>query len=64
MSNKTDLIKSEYPAELIRSGERGKFAKQFDESNNVVLIEPDRHSQTTSRCLLQNYHNTFKTRYT
>ncbi|MFO1352007.1 MAG: hypothetical protein U1F68_15555 [Gammaproteobacteria bacterium] len=42
MSNEdTDDLRPEYPPELIRSGVRGKYAKQFRESSNVVLIDPD-----------------------
>jgi len=40
MSNEDDL-RPEYPPELIRSGVRGKYAKQFREGSNVVLIDPD-----------------------
>lgn len=36
-----DDIRSEYPAELIRSGERGKYAKRYREGSNVVVIDPD-----------------------
>ena len=43
MSNKDDELKSEYSAELIRSGVRGKYAKQYEKGTNVVLIEPDLH---------------------
>lgn len=42
MSNdNTDDMRSEYPAELIRSGVRGKYARRFREQSNVVLIDPD-----------------------
>jgi len=36
-----DDLRPEYPAELIRSGVRGKYAKQYRERTNVVVIEPD-----------------------
>ncbi len=36
-----DDLQSEYPAELIRSGIRGKYAKRFKEGSNVVVIDPD-----------------------
>jgi hypothetical protein len=36
-----DDLRPEYPAELIRSGIRGKYAKQYRERTNVVVIEPD-----------------------
>ena len=38
---KNDDLRSEYPAELIRSGIRGKYAKRFREGSNVVIIDPD-----------------------
>jgi hypothetical protein len=42
MSNEdTDDLRPEYPPELIRSGVRGKYARQFREGSNVVLIDPD-----------------------
>lgn len=43
MSNKSGKLRKEYPAPLIRSGERGKYAKKYKEDNNLVLIEPDLH---------------------
>ena len=36
-----DDLRPEYPVELIRSGIRGKYAKQFKEGSNVVVIDPD-----------------------
>ncbi|MGH8629036.1 MAG: hypothetical protein ACREYC_28535 [Gammaproteobacteria bacterium] len=40
MSNEdTDDLRPEYPRELIRSGVRGKYARQFREGSNVVLID-------------------------
>ena len=42
MSNK-DTLRPEYPADLIQSGERGKYAKRYREGTNIVLIEPDLH---------------------
>ena len=42
MSN-DDTLKPEYPAALIRSGERGKYAKRYREGTNVVTISPDLH---------------------
>ena len=38
---KNDDLRPEYPAELIRSGVRGKYAKRFTEGSNVVIIDPD-----------------------
>ena len=40
MSNDEDM-RSEYPAELIRSGVRGKYVKRYREGTNVVLIDPE-----------------------
>ena len=37
-----DDLLPEYPAELIKFGERGKFAKRYrDEGSPIVLIDPD-----------------------
>ena len=47
MSNRRDkdTLRPEYSSELIRSGERGKYAKRYrDEGTNVVLIDPDLHA--------------------
>ena len=42
MSSKKDELRREYPADLIESGVRGKYAKQHDEEGtNLVLIDPD-----------------------
>jgi hypothetical protein len=42
MSNE-DALRPEYPADLIKSGERGKYAKRYREGTNIALIEPDLH---------------------
>ncbi len=40
--NYNDTLRPEYPSELIKSGERGKFAKRYrEEGTNLVYIEPD-----------------------
>lgn len=41
MNSDKDTLRDEYPEELIRSGERGKYAKRYREGTNVVLIDPD-----------------------
>ena len=41
--NNEDALRPEYPADLIKSGERGKYAKRYREGTNIVLIEPDLH---------------------
>ena len=41
MSTKKDELSSEYPAELIKSGERGKYAKRYYDDRNLVRIDPD-----------------------
>ena len=42
MSSKKDELRREYPADLIESSVRGKYAKQHDEEGtNLVLIDPD-----------------------
>jgi hypothetical protein len=43
MSNDTDTLRDEYPEELIRSGQRGKYTKAYRDGTNVVLIESDLH---------------------
>ena len=43
MKAKDDELRPEYPADLIKKGERGKYAKRFCEGSNIVLIEPDLH---------------------
>ena len=46
MSNERDkdTLRPEYSNDLIRSGQRGKYAKRYsEEGSNVVLIEPDLH---------------------
>jgi len=41
--NNDDTLRPEYPADLIKSGERGKYAARYREGTNVVLIEPELH---------------------
>jgi hypothetical protein len=42
MSSKKDDLRREYSADLIKSGERGKYAKRYrEEGTNLVLIDPD-----------------------
>jgi hypothetical protein len=43
MNNDKDTLRPEYPEDLIKSGVRGKYAKQYQEGTNVVLIDPDLH---------------------
>lgn len=43
MNSKDDKLRDEYPEELIKSGKRGKYSKQYREGTNVVLIDPDLH---------------------
>jgi hypothetical protein len=57
--NNEDTLRSEYPAELIQSGERGKYAKRYREGTNIVFIDPDLHklfpdSDSVNRAL-RNY---------
>ena len=41
MSSKKDELRPEYPADLIRSGVRGKYAKRYrEEGTNLVFIDP------------------------
>ena len=42
MSSKDKDLRPEYPAALIKSGVRGKYAKRYrEEGTNLVLIDPD-----------------------
>ncbi len=55
MSNE-DTLRPEYPADLIKSGERGKYAKRYREGTNIALIDPDLHrlfpdSESVNRAL-------------
>lgn len=43
MSNEEDTLREEYSEDLIKSGVRGKYTKQYEEGTNIVLIEPDLH---------------------
>jgi hypothetical protein len=43
MSNDEDTLRDEYPEDLIRPGQRGKYARAYREGTNIVLIEPDLH---------------------
>jgi hypothetical protein len=44
MNNKDQDLRDEYPSDLIRSGQKGKFAKRYrEEGTNLVLIAPDLH---------------------
>ena len=43
MNAEKDTLRKEYPAELIKSGIRGKYADSYGEGTNVVLIDPDLH---------------------
>ena len=43
---KTDELRTEYDlALLLKSGARGKYATQYQSGTNLVLIEPEIHSQ-------------------
>ena len=39
--HENDDLRSEYPAELVTSGIRGKYTKRFKEGSNIVVIDPD-----------------------
>lgn len=38
-----DTLRPEYPANLIKSSQRGKYAAQYREGTNIVLIDPELH---------------------
>ncbi len=39
--NDEDTLRPEYPAELIKSGVRGKYVKAYREGTNIVVISPE-----------------------
>lgn len=41
--NNEDALRAEYPAELIKAGERGKYAARYREGTNIALLEPELH---------------------
>lgn len=41
--NDEDTLREEYSADLIKSGERGKYVKRYREGTNIVVIAPDLH---------------------
>ena len=43
MNNDQDTLREEYPADLIRSGERAKYAPAYLQGTNIVFLEPDLH---------------------
>jgi toxin ParE1/3/4 len=54
-----DGMRPEYPEELIKSGVRGKYAKQYREGTNIALIDPDLHrifpdSESVNRALRES----------
>lgn len=58
-SSKPDELRPEYPADLIRSGVRGKYAERYREGTNLVPIDPDlrRHypdSEAVNRALREH----------
>ena len=54
--NNEDTLRPEYPADLIKSGVRGKYAARYREGSNIVLVDPDLHklfpdSESVNRAL-------------
>jgi len=54
--NNEDTLRPEYPADLIKSGVRGKYASRYREGTNIVLVDPDLHrlfpdSESVNRAL-------------
>jgi len=41
--NDEDTLRPEYPADLIKSGVRGKYVKRYREGTNIVVISPELH---------------------
>lgn len=44
MKRERNAMRDEHPAELIKSGVRGKHVERYREGSNVVLIDPDLHA--------------------
>lgn len=56
MKNDDDDLEPEYSAELIASGQRGKYAEPYRQGTNIVVIEPALHqlfpdSESVNRAL-------------
>ena len=54
--NDEDTLTPEYPADLINSGVRGKYANRYRQGTNIVLVDPDLHkifpdSESVNRAL-------------
>ena len=54
--NNEDTLRPEYPADLIKSGVRGKYANRYRQGTNIVLVDPDLHkifpdSESVNRAL-------------
>lgn len=54
--NNEDTLRPEYPADLIKSGVRGKYVSRYREGTNIVLVDPDLHklfpdSESVNRAL-------------
>ena len=43
MNNNKNTMRDEYPEDLIKSGVRGKYTKNYRKGTNIVLIDPDLH---------------------
>ncbi len=43
MKDKEDELRPEYAADAIKKGIRGKYARRYRESSNVVRIDDDLH---------------------
>jgi len=41
MNSKKDELRPEYSPELIKGGERGKYAERAKQGSNIVLLDPD-----------------------
>lgn len=56
--NDEDALRPEYPAELIKSGIRGKYVKRYREGTNIAVISPELHkifpdSESVNKALRQ-----------
>jgi len=45
MNTNKDELRPEYSEDLIKSGKRGAYQKQYNAESNVVVIDPDLSSE-------------------
>jgi predicted SnoaL-like aldol condensation-catalyzing enzyme len=48
MKNRADDLRAEYPPELVRSGERGKYTERYREGTNIMDNTLERNKKTAT----------------